>query len=123
MARPDNTEETNVTFKELGGRDWLQLNGGVMAFRRCSRVERFFQLWLEEWNRYGGRDQAALHRALWRQPLRTYVLGNEWNTVTHYDDIAITAGILHRPQTARRWKGKIKGRLDGEEAWTAVTEA
>ncbi len=120
MGRPDNQAETNFTFEALRGRDLLQLNGGVLAFRRCPNVERFFDLWLEEWNRYGGRDQAALHRALWRQPLKTYVLGNEWNTVVHYDDESITAGILHRPQTARRWKGKIKGRLDEESAWKSV---
>lgn len=121
MARPDNKEETDATFTELGGRDLLQLNGGVMAFRRCPEVACFFELWREEWERWGGRDQAALHRALWRQPLRVLVLGNEWNTVTRYDDPAITAGILHYPTTARRWKGRVDGRLDSEVAWAKVT--
>jgi hypothetical protein len=121
MARPDNKEETTATFKELGSRDLLQLNGGVMAFRRNERVCRFFELWMEEWQRWGKRDQAALHRALWRQPLRVLVLGNEFNTVTRYDDPAITAGILHYPTAARRWQGRIEGRLDSEEAWEAVT--
>jgi len=120
MARPDNKEETTATFKALGGRDLLQLNGGVMAFRRNERVCRFFDLWYEEWDRWGARDQAALHRALWRQPLAVYVLGNEWNTITRYDKPDISAGILHHPTTARRWTGRIDGRLDSQEAWAKV---
>lgn len=119
MVRPDNKDEADYTFATVG-KVALQLNGGVLAFRRNERVKRFFDLWIEEWNRWGKRDQAALHRALWRQPLRVYVLGNEWNTVTRYDDPAITAGILHYPTTARRWTGRIDGRLDSEEAWQAV---
>ncbi|MCB0196369.1 MAG: glycosyltransferase [Anaerolineae bacterium] len=119
MTRPDNHDETMRTF-EVCGENVLQLNGGVFAYRRNERTKRFFELWLSEWNRYGKRDQAALHRALWQQPLKVYVLGNEWNTVTRYDEPEITAGILHYPTTARRWEGRIDGRLDSAEAWAAV---
>jgi hypothetical protein len=129
MARPDNGPETALTFEALGTDQALQLNGGVFAYRRNENTKRFFELWLEEWNRFGARDQAALHRALWRQPLRTYVLGNEWNTIIRYaagggyayDSPEITAGVLHYPTTARRWSGRIEGRLDGEAAWAAVS--
>lgn len=128
MRRPDNEPETALTFEALGTDQALQLNGGVFAYRRNANTKRFFELWLEEWHRFGGRDQAALHRALWRQPLRTYVLGNEWNTIIRYDAGGgyaydgpdITAGILHYPTTARRWAGRIEGRLDGRAAWAAV---
>lgn len=128
MIRPDNKPEADLTFDALGTNQALQLNGGVFAYRRNERTAHFFELWLEEWNRYGGRDQAALHRALWRQPLQVYVLGNEWNTIIRYDNQGgyaydtpeITAGILHYPTTARRWVGRIEGRLDGERAWAAV---
>jgi hypothetical protein len=120
MVRPDNHEECEKTFEVMGTDDQLQLNGGVFAFRRCDRVSRFFELWLEEWNRYGKRDQAALLRALWRHPLRLMVLGNEWNTVDRYYDPEMSAGILHHPMEARRWEGTIQGRLDSPAAWKAV---
>lgn len=120
MVRPDNHDESQYTFDQIGTNQVLQLNGGVFAYRRNARTKLFFELWLEEWNRFGKRDQAALHRALWQQPLKTYVLGNEFNTVIRYDDPGITAGILHFPMQARRWTGRIAGRLDSPEAWAAV---
>lgn len=120
MHRPDNLEEVNATLETLGYSDLIQWNGGVFGFRRCPRVKLFFNTWIEEWERWGGRDQAALLRALWRVPLRVYTLGNEWNTVTRYMRPEQTAGILHYPTTARRWSGRINGRLDSEAAWKAV---
>lgn len=120
MLRADNQEETEYTFEKLGSKYLLQLNGGVLGYRRNENTKRFFELWLEEWNRWGKRDQAALHRALFLQPLKTYALGNEWNTITRYDDPSRSAGILHFPTTARRWGGLIEGRLDSKEAWQAV---
>lgn len=123
MIRPDNQDETETTIAELGGDQLLQLNGGVFAYRRNNQTRKFFQLWFEEWNRWGTRDQAALHRALWRQPLRVYVLGNQWNTVPTYDDPEITAGVIHYPNTARRWSGLLPGRLDSKETWEVVNRA
>lgn len=122
MKRPDNHEECAATFEQLGSDELLQLNGGVFAFRRCARVERFFRRWRQEWEHYGKRDQAALLRALYAEPLKVYVLGNEWNTVTRYMDASQSAGILHYPTTARRWSKRIDGRLDSPEAWRAVDE-
>lgn len=120
MRRPDNQGEIDETFDILGSDEILQLNGGVFGFRRCDRVKRFFDRWHTEWMRYGKRDQAALDRALYAEPLRVYVVGQEWNTVTRYTPAERTAGILHYPLTARRWRGIIKGRLDGGEAWAAL---
>lgn len=120
MHRPDNQDEVDQTFKELGYDNLLQWNGGVFAFRRCPRVKGFFDAWHEEWQRWGGRDQAALLRAMWRKPLRVLTLGNEWNTVTRYYNPSMSAGILHYPMTARRWDGRIDGRLDSKEAWGKI---
>lgn len=122
MVRPDNKAETAQTLEQLGpgSRQLLQLNGGVFAFRRGASTRQFFHYWHEEWQRWGARDQAALHRALWRQPLRLLLLGNEWNTIPRYMDPAQTAGILHYPTEARRWGGLIEGRLDSEAAWKKV---
>jgi len=120
MRRPDNGTEIDETVRVLGCEELLQLNGGVFAFARNPNTQRFFHDWHTEWKRYGARDQAALDRALYTHPIRVYVVGNEWNTITRYLPAEITAGILHYPMQARRWRGRINGRLDSSEAWAAV---
>jgi hypothetical protein len=122
MNRPDNLDECQATFLRTGTDELIQLNGGVFAFRRNERTREFFDAWHAEWQRWGKRDQAALLRALFDHPLKLYVLGNEWNTITRYDDPKISAGILHYPLTARRWRGLIHPRLDDPEAWAQVKE-
>jgi len=79
MERTNNKAECRETFALMGGNEHIQLNGGVFAFRRTKQIARMMRHWHEEWNRFGGRDQAALDRALWRHPVRLYTLGNEWN--------------------------------------------
>jgi len=98
----------------------LQYNGGVWAFGRNDRVRRFFGRWLAEWERYAQRDQGALIRAMYSDPLRVLLLGNEWNTFPKYTKGIKTAGLMHYPGSARRWKGLIPGRIDSEAAWAAV---
>lgn len=120
MSRPDNKVEINELFELHGTDEMLQLNGGVFAFRRNERTEKLINQWHTEWQKYGKRDQAALDRALYDNPVKIYVLGNEWNTITRYLSADITAGILHYPLTARRWRGRIDGRLDSSEAWASL---
>lgn len=122
MKRPDNADECDYTFRQIGTDELIQLNGGVFAFQRNKRTRDFFTAWHEEWNRFGKRDQGALLRALFMHPLKLYVLGNEWNTVTKYDPAEKSAGILHFPMTARSWRGVINTRSDAPEAWKAVEE-
>ena len=57
----------------------LQLQGGMMFWRKNERTRAFFQAWREEWERWKGQDQAALLRALHRTPLKLWLLSNEWN--------------------------------------------
>lgn len=125
MRRSDNGDECEHTFKFLGTDEVLQLNGGVFTFQRNERTAAFFRCWHEEWNRWGKRDQGALLRALWRHPVRLFVLTNHWNTITRYvdgDPRRYTAGILHYPMTARRWRGIVRGRSDSAEAWGQVRQ-
>lgn len=98
----------------------LQYNGGVWAFGRSARIQRFFRRWQAEWERHAQRDQGALIRAMYTEPLRVYVLGNEWNTFPKYTKGIKTAGLLHHPGEARRWNGMIPGRIDSPEAWARV---
>ncbi len=120
MIRPDNRAECEETWRLWGSDQTIQLQGGVFGFRRCEATERFFHTWHREWDRYGKRDQAALLRAYWHEPPRTLLLGNQWNLVPTYDPVEASAGIVHHPQTARRWEGVIAGRADSPEAWAKV---
>lgn len=120
MRRPDNEDECEATFEMTMTDELMQFNGGVFGFQRNPRTKAFFETWHGEWTRWGKRDQAALLRALWQQPLKTYLLTNVWNTVTAYESADITAGILHYPMKARRWGGMVHHRSDSEEAWRAV---
>lgn len=101
----------------------LMLNGGVWAFSRGKRVAAFFKRWLAEWQKHAMRDQGALLRALYADPLKIYVLGNEWNFFPAYSSRATSpAGLMHYPGQARRWGGQIPGRLDSKTAWSHVKE-
>jgi len=127
MVRSDNKDECAVTFDKIGTDQVMQLNGGVFSFQRNPRTQAFFSAWHREWQRWGKRDQAALLRALWSNPVKIYYLGNQWNTILRPGGAGAygltredSAGILHRPMTARRWRGLIKGRSDSQEAWAAV---
>lgn len=120
FLRPGNRVELQDTEHRVYTLHTLQLNGGVWAFARNARVRRFFARWLAEWEKYAGRDQGALIRALYTEPLRVLVLGNEWNTFPKYTKGITTAGLYHYPGRARRWKGLIMGRIDSPAAWDAV---
>lgn len=120
MVRPDNKDECEETFKKIGTDEVLQLNGGVFAFQRNERTRAFITAWHNEWKRYGKRDQGALLRALFDHPVKLYVLGNEWNTITRYQSPDESAGILHYPMTARRWRGVVHARSDDPQAWKLV---
>jgi len=71
-------EERGETLIELGNPYPLQLQAGVMAFNRL-RCLNLFVAWREEWQRWHGQDQAALLRALHREPVRIGLLGRCWN--------------------------------------------
>lgn len=122
MRRSDNADECDETYRKIGTEEVLQLNGGVFAFQRNSRTKAFFRTWYKEWQRYGKRDQAALLRALWMHPIKLYVLGGEWNTITRYENPSTAAWLLHYPMTARRWRGVVHYRLDDPNAWEAVRQ-
>lgn len=122
FERKASQAEVGETLALVGTADTLQYNGGVWAFQRCAAVERFFARWLAEWERWAQRDQGALLRALHAEPLRVWLLGNEWNTFPRFQPGQETAGILHWPGRARRWEGTIPGRIDGDEAWGMVRQ-
>jgi hypothetical protein len=71
-------EERDATFLELGYRP-LQLQAGVMYFKKTEAIDRLFSFWRWEWERYQDQDQAALLRALRKSPVKAWLLGRDYN--------------------------------------------
>ncbi len=71
--------EREATFALYACEPLLQLQAGVMAFRKGERVSEFFEAWRREWLHFNNQDQAALLRALYHVPLRVWLLGRPWN--------------------------------------------
>lgn len=120
FQRKNNLAELHQLEREIGTLHVTQYNGGVWAFRRCPPVAAFFDRWRDEWEKHAQRDQGALIRALHADPIKILVLGHEWNSFPKYTPGVATAGILHYPGAARRWEGKLPGRIDGPAAWEVV---
>lgn len=122
MRRGDNTTECDYTEDLVGTDRVMQYNGGMFAYRRNAQTKRFFELWNTEYQKWLGRDQGALIRALYSQPLRMFVLMNQWNASDRYELPPGKLAVMHHNVQARRWARSIKGRIDSEDAWKAVEE-
>lgn len=120
LRRRNNGNEMDHTEKAIGTVRALMWNGGVWAFGRNDRIARFFRRWQAEWEVHANRDQGALLRAMYADPLKIFLLGNEWNTFDRYSRGVVTAGLRHFPGDARRWTGMIPGRIDSPGAWEMV---
>ena len=121
MLRADNKLEANITWNLMGTDETMQYNGGLFGFSRSEETKQFFKLWNDEWEVYAGRDQGALLRAMYTQPVKLFLLGNQWNASDRYP--APTVGrvaLWHHNIEARRWAGKVADRLDSEKAWGMV---
>lgn len=84
-----NIDEVSKTLAEL--QNWLplQLQAGVMGFRKSPATLELFRVWREEWARWHDQDQAAMLRALDRMEAkpRIWLLSNVFNggeAVKHY---------------------------------------
>lgn len=122
FRRQNNVADVSDIQKQIGTLHLMQWNGGVWAFGRNERIARFFRRWQQEWEKYAQRDQGALVRAMYAEPLRMFMLGNQWNTFPKYCRNIESAGLWHYPGDARRWEGLINGRIDSPAAWNAVRE-
>jgi hypothetical protein len=122
FRRPNNLAELLETEREIYTLHTLQINGGVWSFGRNKAVAAFFKRWQKEYERHLQRDQGALVRALYADPLKVFYLGNEWNYFEKYSKGIKPAAIRHYPGRARRWKGLIPGRIDSQLAWSRVKQ-
>jgi hypothetical protein len=73
-----SAEERKQTFVDVSYQP-LQLQAGVMFFRKNKAMERLFVAWRKEWLCWRNQDQGALSRALHRNPVRIWALGRPWN--------------------------------------------
>jgi len=122
FRRANNLAELAETAAEIFTLHTLQINGGIWSFARNEQVARFFERWQKEWERHAQRDQGALIRALYADPLKVFYLGNEWNFFEKYSKGIKAAAIKHYPGRARRWEGMIPGRIDSQVAWARVQQ-
>ena len=74
-----DASEAGVTLYEIGNAWPLQLQCGVMFVRRNDATAALFETWREEWSRWQDQDQAAFMRALYRSPVKLWLLGQPWN--------------------------------------------
>jgi len=112
-----DSKEHELGWCDIGSDRALQLAGGVVGFRRTPATEKFLNAWYEEWDRLARRDQGAMIRAMYKNPVRLLVLSNEWNS---FEGIfqGTSAGILHhRGGPARRVHRWGLGRLDNPDAF------
>lgn len=65
---------------ECLGFQGLQLGGGMWFVARNERTRALFAEWRAEWLRCPGQDQGALLRALYKAPVRVWMLGSDWNS-------------------------------------------
>jgi len=120
FERRNNKRELAGIQQQVRTLHTMQWNGGVWAFGRNERIRKFFVRWQIEWEVHAQRDQGALVRAMYTDPLKIWLLGNEWNTFDKYSRNITTAGLRHYPGDARRWDGMVPGRIDSPEAWRMV---
>ena len=95
---PFARQEVRATVEDIGTSMISLHNCGMIFFRPTEGVKRLFELWREEWERFGQRDQLAFVRALHRNPVRMLTLPHAWNT--GYAPKAEV--VLHRWGEARR---------------------
>ena len=70
-------EERNITMAET--MKPLQINTGVIWFRKTPRVKALFAEWRQQWGRFRDKDQGAFLRALHKCPVSLWLLGRPFN--------------------------------------------
>jgi hypothetical protein len=72
--------EREITANEIGISNPLQIQGGVWAFKKTPKMRSFFSHWRKEYKRFDSiYDQAALTRAWHKVPIKTWLVGREFN--------------------------------------------
>jgi len=91
-------EERLYTQRAVSERFPLQLQLGVFYFNR-ETCKEFFENWRKEWQRYKTQDQGAFLRALYKSPIKLWLLGRQYNTP--YRKNAIVEHLFGRAVSAK----------------------
>jgi hypothetical protein len=89
-------------------------SAGLIAWRKCDAVERFFDLWTEFYvdqervNGQGAWDQRSFRAALWHGDLRFHPLGRDWQLYSFEAGVPLS------------WVRMVHGR--GRDAKAAIAE-
>ncbi len=70
-------DEREYTIAMLG--TFVQMQAGVMFWRKGPQVGDLFWEWRKQYSMYRGQDQAAFTRALFNKPVKVALLGRPWN--------------------------------------------
>jgi hypothetical protein len=73
------SEKEREKTERLWGCQPLQLQAGVIFFRKSKATKRLFKGWRTAWLQHYDQDQGALLRALYRNSARIWMLGGPWN--------------------------------------------
>jgi len=123
MDRGGNQPEVDYTVGLVGTDQVMQYNGGLFAYRRCLTTRKFFDDWNVEYQTWMGRDQGALIRSFYLNPMHVFVLMNQWNASDRYELPPGPLAVMHHNMEARRYgKSPLIKRLDSPEAWAVVKE-
>lgn len=96
-----NGEEAEYTRLHFGTSLLAYFCSGLLFWKRSENVEKLFELWSSEWERFSGWDeQLALLRALHRSDALYLTLSSNWNTPDA--DKAILLHHRYGDKSARR---------------------
>ncbi|MCB0196370.1 MAG: hypothetical protein KDJ65_30740 [Anaerolineae bacterium] len=72
-------DDKQRTLEQIKMKQPLNLQAGVLFFKKSIQVSRLFDQWRVEWSISKDQDQGALLRALWKAPVKVWLLSGEWN--------------------------------------------
>lgn len=106
--RPHTKTQYHAMIAEVGSGRVLQPHGGIWALRRSAHTEAFMEAWYNEWRIHATRDQPALLRTLFGQPMTVVWL----DPMTHSLRGGGSDVVIHLPGEARRFHNYPAHRWD-----------
>jgi hypothetical protein len=92
-----------------------QINCGVLLYRKCERVDKLFQCWIDIYRECGfTRDQIPFREALWLSDVNFYAFGPEYNmrNIPFWPSKSPLPLILHiHAFHAKSWLRRLVNRL------------
>lgn len=79
-AHARNRSQTNAVWRHAIPDAFPQLNGGVLVYRKCDRVQQLLHDWARSFSEAGfAKDQVTLRELVWLSDLRLFILTPEYN--------------------------------------------